>query len=809
MPKSRLRIDCRTRAWTRGDALAIVGITLLPLAVFYRQALLGAFWCVLDIQQYFIPYHVVSAGMLEQGSLPLWNPYAFSGMPLLGDAQTAMFYPPNWLFFILPGEVAFNYATLIQFVLAGTSIYLYARTMGLCQWASLMGSISYMFSGFLVSRIVHLSILSGAAMLPLVFLCVENAMARCSRWWPVLAALAIALQLAAGHPQIPVYTVVAATLYALFRGFHHGGAPQATRSLLRLAAIYGLAFGFAAVQLIPWMELAGFSPRAAGVTPAFLFLFRLGRSDLLRLIFPFLHGSVQGGAFGGPQGLVARIWEHCAYVGILPLCLAALGVSPLMRRSDPLRPDRRWLTVYLCLLALFSLTLLTGGTSVGRSLMYATPILGRLRAPSRALVLLSFALAMLAALGMDRLLDPRTDRFRLRSEVFLVGAAIVALPIGIMLVAKLPVAEWLFALQPGGRQLLSVTSPNAQVPLFLCWFSAGLLIWWGRRGASPASQAFAAGLVLLDLVICASSFYPTTGRSFYQAPDVAFFLSRDGALFRKITFCDRYDYRNAGKESLLASWSMPYGIADANGFNSLQQRRYTDYLFSPSEKDVSYGRLANERLLLPESPILSSLNVKYLLVPAGISPRIGNSFRQVYANPEVRVFENTSVYPRAWLADKVEIATDPDAVLRSVTRDGFDGRRIAIVELERGSPSALSAGPPAPSDTVAWLQWTPNRMTLRVSCRASRFLVLSEMYFPGWYAFIDGGAARICRTNYLFRGLLLPPGEHEVVLVYRPASVIIGAIVSLLSLAIAALILVGEHRRRIRLVGPASVPQPR
>ena len=61
--------------------------------------------------------------MLEQGSLPLWNPYAFSGMPLLGDAQTAMFYPPNWLFFVLPGEVAFNYATLIQFVLAGISIY--------------------------------------------------------------------------------------------------------------------------------------------------------------------------------------------------------------------------------------------------------------------------------------------------------------------------------------------------------------------------------------------------------------------------------------------------------------------------------------------------------------------------------------------------------------------------------------------------------------------------------------------------------------------------------------------------------------
>lgn len=785
----------------------MAGIALLPLLVFYRQALLRAFWHVLDVQQYFIPYHVVSARMLAQGHLPLWNPYAFSGMPLLGDGQSAMFYPPNWLFFLLSGEVALNYATLIQFVLAGISMHVYARTLGLGRCASLIGSISYMFSGYLVSHMVHLSILSGAAVLPLVFLCVEKALARRSAWWSVLAALALALQLLAGHPQVPVYTVLAVILYALVRGLHHGGVPQAMRSLFKLAALCGLAFGFAAVQLIPWMELAGFSSRAAGVTPNFLFSDRLGRSDLLMLVFPFLHGSVQGGAFGEPLGFPTRIWEHSAYVGILPLCLAALGVLPLMGRPKAFQPDRGWLRIYLCLLALLSVTLLGGGTSVGRSLIQLTPILDSLRATSRAAVLLSFALALLAALGMDWLLDPRTDR--LRAATFLVAAVIVAIPVGVLLVARLPVADWLFALHPGGRQLLRLTSPNACVPLCLCCFSAGLLIWWGRHRVSPSSRALAAGLVLLDLVIYTSCFHPTTGRSFFQAPDVTSFLSRDGTLFRKVTFCDRYDFRNPGSGSLLASWSMPYGIADANGFNSLQQRRYTDYLFSPSEPDVSYGRLANEHLLLPESPILSSLNVKYLLVPAGISPGIGNSFRLAYTNPEVRVFENINVYPRAWLADRVEIAAGPDAVLRSVTRDGFDGRRVAFVELERSPPPALPVGPAAPSDTVTWLQWMPNRMTLRVSSQASRLLVLSEMYFPGWRAFIDGAPARIYRANYLFRGLLLPAGEHEVALIYQPASVAVGAAVSVLSLAMAALILLAERRRRIMPEQTASASQPR
>jgi hypothetical protein len=84
-------------------------LVLLPLVPFFRAALGRGVFYVHDVQHYFYPYHALPAALLARGELPLWNAYAFSGMPLLGDGQTALFYPPNWLFFVLPGAWALNY----------------------------------------------------------------------------------------------------------------------------------------------------------------------------------------------------------------------------------------------------------------------------------------------------------------------------------------------------------------------------------------------------------------------------------------------------------------------------------------------------------------------------------------------------------------------------------------------------------------------------------------------------------------------------------------------------------------------------
>ncbi|HEU5102436.1 MAG TPA: hypothetical protein VFU22_25610, partial [Roseiflexaceae bacterium] len=155
--------------WRWRTQLIVGALLLLPAVVFLRPALLRGVFYFHDIQYYFYPYHALTAALVANGELPLWNAYAFSGIPLLGDGQTAMFYPPNWLFFLLPGNAALNYDVLIQFSIAGAGLFWFARSLGLWRLPAFLGALAYMFCGFLTARVVHLSILSGAALIPLLF----------------------------------------------------------------------------------------------------------------------------------------------------------------------------------------------------------------------------------------------------------------------------------------------------------------------------------------------------------------------------------------------------------------------------------------------------------------------------------------------------------------------------------------------------------------------------------------------------------------------------------------------------------------
>jgi len=306
----------------------------------------------------------------------------------------------------------------------------------------------------------------------------------------------------------------------------------------------------------------------------------------------------------------------------------------------------------------------------------------------------------------------------------------------------------------------------------------------------------AIGLVLVDLGGYAAAFNPTTDpQLFRQQPDALTAFRSASTPFRKATILPGNDLDNrTAQETLAVSWGMVYGVEDINGFNSLQPRRYTDYLFGPQVEDVSYGLLSGARLLRPQSPILSALNVKYVLVPSNLSPPIGSPFRQVFANAQVRIYENPQAYPRAYFADTVRGETDPQALLRAVTADGFDGRQLALVE--SAQPPALgTAIGVTNADTVTITHSSANQIALSTSAAQQRFLVLSEMYFPGWYATVDGVETPIYRTNYLFRGIVVPAGRHTVLFVYRPMSALVGVGISLAALAISGFLLRWPKRR--------------
>ena len=784
--------------------------------VFLPVAVLGRVFFHGDIQAYFYPYHLWPAALLKNGVPPLWNPFAFSGIPLLADGQTALFHPASWLFFVLPAGTALNYSILSQFSLAGVGMYWLLRTLGLRPLPACFGSAVYMFSGCMTARVVHLSIASGAALVPWALACVERAFreqrsaASASRLaalrapWLVASAAVIAAQVFAGHPQIPVYTALMLGLYALVRASEYWRDTASAGWLCRLplvvAGVYLLGGGIAAVQLVPWAEAGALSTRAAGASFDMVFNSSMARSEWLLQLFPYLYGSLRPGIFGEPPSspmLLVRFVEHSAYVGILPLGLAVYGLFSL----GPLRAAGRvglpafHSVLFFALLALLGLLLAIGWGTPLAHVVYRTPILGKLRAVERALVLVDLAVAGLAAYGVQRLAQGASAAaWRRRWSLAAIAAGTAAIPVAVVLLARQAWFQQGMNLPQEATANLLLHRPNAAVPVLFGLLSGALFFWWSRRAASCVTLGLAAGLVMLDLGGYAALFNPTADARFYASrPNVLSVLPQSPGHARKATYLPSKPSDTRQSQELVAmSWGMVYGVEDVNGFNSLQTRRYTDYVFGIEEGDVSYGLLRDDRLLRPESPVLSSLNVRYLLVPAGTSPRVGAGYQLIWKSPDVDVYENTLAYPRAFFADVVRGMTDASAVRAAVTSDGFDGRRLAIVETE--TPPALPA--PLGQDAVTLTAWSPTQLTLASTTATPRFLVLSEMYAPGWTAAVNGVPTPIYRTNYLFRGVVVPAGQHTVTFEYRPRSVLAGAAVSGVAIIVALAMLVAGRRRR-------------
>ncbi len=155
-----------------------------------------------------------------------------------------------------------------------------------------------------------------------------------------------------------------------------------------------------------------------------------------------------------------------------------------------------------------------------------------------------------------------------------------------------------------------------------------------------------------------------------------------------------------------------------------------------------------------------------------------------------RVFENRNSLPRAWLCSRVLIATEDDQLrlIRGEGPDNFDPRVTALVaprSLEKGiNPSLLSPeqSEAISGDHVRITRRTPVEMELAIDARHMAVLVISELISNGWTATIDGQGAPVMQVDYILRGLELQAGHHDVRFHYRPASLVIGAALSLAGL---------------------------
>jgi hypothetical protein len=198
---------------------------------------------------------------------------------------------------------------------------------------------------------------------------------------------------------------------------------------------------------------------------------------------------------------------------------------------------------------------------------------------------------------------------------------------------------------------------------------------------------------------------------------------------------------------------------------------------------------------VPEWRRWQLLNVHYVLSGRDLDgPGLARVFPAGDSLPpdQVRVYAMGDPFPRAWVVHGVEVIPDERTVLARLSADDFDLRRTAVV----AEPLSLPLSDPGASSTARVTAFAPNEMSVEVNAAADGLLVLSEVYYPGWQASLDGAPAALVRADGLLRGVPVPQGQHIVRVWYAPGSVGLGLVVSGLALAVSVGGLVAAARRR-------------
>ena len=394
--------------------LMFVDVLFSPRAVLLSQE--GA-----DLTGQYLYWYEFGFGHLAQGNLALWNPHIFSGVPFFGGFQSALLYPPNWLYLVLPIAKAINVIIALHVFLIGFFVYLWTYHRGLHPAACLLSSILLMFSGpfFLHIYAGHLPQLSAMVWAPLLFCAIDGLIRERSTLWYLVGVLAITMQILSGFPQYVFYTAIAAGLYSLLRLIK---APRPVSLLLGLGSMYLGAAALTALQLLAGLQAAGESVRGSGTPYSFAAMFSFPPENFLTLLVPDLFGSMSN--YWGRWFL----WEMSLFISVTGLVLALYGA--VCGKRD-VRVFSVSMVLILSILALGAYTPLFG-------LLYRfVPGFNVLRANAKFIFLVAMFAVMLSGVGLDDLLNNPRCRRRLSLIVGIAGLLVGAVGLWIQMSAAL------------------------------------------------------------------------------------------------------------------------------------------------------------------------------------------------------------------------------------------------------------------------------------------------------------------------------------------------------------------------------------
>jgi hypothetical protein len=698
-----------------------------------------------DLVTSFYPFHSIASRAWSEGTLPLWNPYILSGAPFVGNIQSALFYPFNFAYYVLSTPAAWAVCLIVRMFLAAWFMGLLVREIGGSKTGALFAGVVFATCGFMTAW--QGQAMADAAMwLPMICYAIYRLHLNRSRRNFALLAFCFAMPVLAGHPETAFHLTVTASAWMLFLWafpFDANVRPFDVRFLLLFGAAGVLAIGLTSVQLIPgseWAAQPGWSYDFA--TPA------LSWHDGQGFFSRDMRQNLNSAGIGIP--------EAAAYVGMLTLLTAPFAFFH----------ERRRLAVFMTFITVVA-------TSIAFSVQPTSWIVSHLpyikvMKHGRLILVASFGLAALAGLGISSL-ETRLEVVRNRRNIALALLAGTVL-LSVVAIYKLHLAT----LSP----VPFSKGPGASM-VFLC--VALLVLLWRIAAGVAYDRAFsiaALGLICVEMV---SFSYGYIG---FAQPSEIFPATPVFDFLRAHAEPGHFRFAKAGYP-IPANAGVMYGTEAADGYEIclLATRTFCRDLTQDRDDAVFF---LPDRIVQNRDRRVDLLNVKYFLVTSP-SPedtdfrRRPERFQQAYKDDGVIVYENLSVLPRLFAVPQsgIELIEDRGRQLERMKDPAFDPERNVVFGAR---PSGVSLNVSSDNPAITLLTHNANSSTFRIRAAQPSVLILSQIYYKGWKASIDGAETPIYQADYALTGVVAPAGDHQVRFFFDPQSVKIGAALSLMSL---------------------------
>ncbi len=794
-------------------------VCLLATMLLAWPALGGAFLVNPNSDQYIAGYsfrEFAARSLREGNGFPTWNPFQFGGMPYVAAMHGDIFYPTFLLRMMLPTDIAMTWGFIIHTVLAGYFTFGFLRASGVRFQAAIIGGVAYLLSGAVASYPSpgHDSKLFVSALLPAALWALVRGIrdGRRSAWGGL--AIVVGLAVLSPHPQLLQYMLLACGAYALFitlrpyaldagRTVAPAPAPGSERSqagkggiarfsrlgVALLAVLLGGAIG--AVQYLPVMEYVPWSPRSGGKGYDYATSFSFPLEETINLYLPQFSGILE--QYWGRNG----IHFHSEYAGVVALVLALFAFGGgLVNRHRP----HAWF--WLGTLVVSLLWAWGGGTPFYRLVYEVVPGSKYFRAPSTILYVFAFSTAVLAAFGAERVLAGRTSvryasawaMFALLMAVLTTGGGFTNIGMSLM-----------------GDERADLILANAGSVTAGAWRSAafvmaavGVMLGVARERISPRWAGWAlAALVALDLWSVERHYWRFSPRAdtIFADDEIVRFLKEQPQPARVIAL-PLSDNMAGHDPFIMGDALMHHEIRGVLGYHGNELGRYQE-LYGKAEgmqsvANPNFWSLTNARFFYTNTPQSPFQGAKLVAGP------VRNA-----AGTMTYLYELPGEHPAAWVAPlvvKLGDATTRATLLNPL----FDVKRVAIFDSSANvaAKPVNSPLPPAVEFGVDIGRYDAGAidLTLRGSAPAASALVVSENFYPGWSAMVDGKPAAVGRANFTLIGVELPAGAREVQLRFRSAKVRTGGIITILAAVAAFLwLLVGALLdRRTRPLQPAG-----